>query len=112
MSRKALEMEHLPISGLRMRRRGGSLIGDSERHVKEGFGNGEALSLQTLRDRNPEGVFLYRGLPETCNRRFGKRSISFYNGSIRGTYRHLARDGSVNMFIAPEPVLDIIFCYI
>jgi hypothetical protein len=34
-------------------------------------------------------------------------SISFYRGSIRGTYRHSAREGSANMFIGLEPVLDI-----
>jgi hypothetical protein len=42
----------------------------------------------------------------------GKRSISFYRGSVRGTERYLGRKGSSKMFIGPEPVLDIFFCYV
>jgi hypothetical protein len=42
----------------------------------------------------------------------GKRAFLFYRGSIRGTERYLAREGSANMFIGPQPVLDIFFCYV
>jgi hypothetical protein len=49
---------------------------------------------------------------ERRNRRLWKRGISFYSSSIRGTERYLAREDSSNMFIGPEPVLDIFFCYV
>jgi hypothetical protein len=48
----------------------------------------------------------------TCNRWLWKRGISFCRGSVRGTERYLAREGSANMFIWPQPVLDIFFCYV
>jgi hypothetical protein len=38
--------------------RGGFFTGDSERHVRKGFGGGASLSLQRLREGNLEG-----GLP-------------------------------------------------
>jgi len=33
-------------------------------------------------------------------------------GCIKGNLRHLARESSANMFIGPESVLDIFFCYV
>jgi hypothetical protein len=40
----------------------------------------------------------------------GKR-ISFI-GLHKENLKHLAREGSANMFIGPEPVLAIFFCYV
>jgi hypothetical protein len=45
--------------------RKGSYTGDSERHVKEGFGNGTFLSFYTLHEGNLEEGLLYWGLRET-----------------------------------------------
>jgi hypothetical protein len=42
----------------------------------------------------------------------GKGAFLFYRCSIRGTERYLAREGLASMFIGPEPVLDIFFCYV
>jgi hypothetical protein len=84
-----------------------SYTGDSEsyiRHVKEGFGNGVSNSLYRLRKGN-------RGLRENCNGRLWKQSISFI-GLRKGNLRYLAREASANMFIGPEPVLDIFFCLV
>jgi hypothetical protein len=33
-------------------------------------------------------------------------------GSVWVTERPFARDGSANMFIGPEPVFDMFFCYV
>jgi hypothetical protein len=42
----------------------------------------------------------------------GKGAFLFYRGSIRGTERYLAREGLSNMFIGPQPVLDIFSFYV
>jgi hypothetical protein len=42
----------------------------------------------------------------------GRGAFLFTGNSIRGTERYLEREGLSNMFIGPEPVLDIFFCYV
>jgi hypothetical protein len=39
-----------------------------------------------------------------------KWNISFCRGSMKGTEKYLAREGLANMFMGPEPVLDIFYC--
>jgi hypothetical protein len=39
-------------------------------------------------------------------------SIYFYRGSIGRTESYLEREVSSNMFIWPEPVLDMLFFYV
>jgi hypothetical protein len=49
-------MEHLSVYRGSVR---GTWNGGSEKHVKEGFGNGASLSLWRLREGNLEGGLLY-----------------------------------------------------
>jgi hypothetical protein len=92
---------------------GGSFAGDFLTDMSGKAREWEHLSLYRVSGRGTwrEGSHT-EDSQDTCNTRLWKRSISFYNGSIRGTERYLAREGSANMFIGPQPVLDIFFCYI
>jgi hypothetical protein len=93
--------------------------------VRGTWKGGGGFSLESLRDMSgkaleEEHLSLYRGSvrgtwregyytedsQDTCNRRLWKRSIYFYRVSIRRT----ESEGSSNMFIGPEPVLDMLFC--
>jgi len=57
-----------------------------------------SLSQMQLCEGNLEGGLLYWGLSQTWNGRLWKWSISFI-GLHKGNLRHLAREGSVTMFI-------------
>ena len=46
-----------------------------------------------------------------CSGRFWNRSISVIRLHM-GDLTALAREGPANMFIGPEPVFDIFFCYV
>jgi len=63
---------------------------------------------------NPDGGFLYLRPRETYNGSLWKRSFSF-TGLHKENVSHLEKVGGggrlANMFIGPEPVLDIFLCY-
>jgi hypothetical protein len=48
---------------------------------------------------------------ETFSGRLWKWSISF-TGLHKGNLKHLAREGSANLFIGVEPLLVIFLCYV
>jgi hypothetical protein len=88
-------------------------VHSSKRQVKEGFQNGASPSLfrgsnsETLR----EGSYT-EDSERHATEGSGNEALLIYRSSIRATYKHLAKDGSANMFMWPEPVLDEFSCYL
>jgi hypothetical protein len=69
--------------------RGGSL----KTHISRKALRMELISLQILREGNPDGELLYCGLRQTCKRRLRKRSISFLQGLHNRNLKTLSKGG-------------------
>jgi hypothetical protein len=100
-SKRALFKQCVSLYGSSVRGtwRKGSFTGNSDsyiRHVKEGFENGTSPSFYRLREHG--GRAPTREFCETCHGRLLKQSISFI-AFHKGNLRHLAWEGSANMFI-------------
>jgi len=81
-------------------------------YIREGPGNGASLSIWRLcRGTWKEGTYNEESKRHVIQG-FRNRAFAFIGVPQTGTYRQLVGKGMANMFIGPEPVLEIFSCYV